>query len=51
MFFAMIGFNGNSMYAQKNIVKHAVFGGPIFTHYQEYQEKNRSEGLDITFES
>ena len=47
----MIGFNGNSMYAQKNIVKHAVFGGPIFTHYQEYQEKNRSEGLDITFES
>ena len=39
------------MYAQKNIVKHSVFGGPIFTHYQGYQEKNRSEGLGITFES
>ena len=39
------------MYAQKNIVKHSVFRGPIFTNYQGYQEKNRSEGLGITFES
>ena len=34
VFFAMVGFNDNTTCMLiKNMLKHSVFGGPIFTHY------------------